>query len=138
MEEKKVKCPMCGEESSGRETCPKCHSLLPAEVDETDEQKRDVWKRRFFAVFVANVAITLVLVVLVGLLLKWTIPSEKYKGDYLYIGSSFAGTIVSTTDLPGGRIRVCYVKDYWTDNGTRRLTTVCEVYESDITIRPVD
>ena len=73
-----------------------------------------------------NIFATALLIVLVILLLKWTIPSTKYENYKLKIDGSTKGIVGWVTDLPGNKIRIAY-KSYGGD------FVVCEFYEDRVT-----
>lgn len=57
---------------------------------------------------IANLIVTVVLVILVFLLMKWTIPSTAYQDYILKVDGSAKGYVGWVTDLPGNKIRVSY------------------------------
>ena len=77
---------------------------------------------------IANLIVTVLLIVLVVLLLKWTIPSTTYEGySFRVKGKDLGGTVVSVTDLPGNKIRIIFTND--------SQSFACEVDEDLVTFQ---
>ena len=101
------KCPMCGEMTTAKDRCPKCHALLPGEEEKPGAVYAiDKDPGRLNALVILNIIVTAVLVVFVALLHHWTVPKTTHAGQDLYINDFYKGTVSSTTDLPGARIRI--------------------------------
>ncbi len=75
-----------------------------------------------------NLFATVLLIVLVVLLLKWTIPSTRYENYEVRIDGSYKGVVGWVTDLPGDKIRIAY-KTYGGE------FVVCEFYEDRVTFQ---
>lgn len=83
---------------------------------------------------IANLIVTVVLVVLVLLLFKWTIPSTDHAGDFFDVqDSTLSGEVVSITNIPGKKIRIVFI-DYRL-NTHRDAYSVCEIDEDLVTFR---
>lgn len=86
--------------------------------------------KKMSKLLIANLIVSAILIIMVVLLLKWSIPSTKYEGQSLIVNGSRVGVVVSTTDLPGNRIRIVFEGSYSVGSGNGYRTNY-SVFEGE-------